>query len=168
MLSALFQDVVHWMEQSPLGVAGRDTFWLFPLGEIVHFFGLCLLMGAILIMDLRLLGFAKRVSLHAIQQLIPAAALGLLLNLASGIIFLCAHPENYWPSPAFRLKLFAIFLGGLNALWFKWMEVPRLAGLADDADVDTRAKFVAALSITIWIVVIALGRFLPFVSKSSS
>jgi hypothetical protein len=168
MSSSVFTSIVHWMEQSALGVAGRDTFWLFPLGEIVHFFGLCLLMGAILVLDLRLLGFAKRVSLHAVQQLIPLAALGLLLNLASGIVFLCAHPENYWPSPAFRLKLLAIFVGGLNALWFKWMEAPRLVGLADNADVNARAKFVAAMSIVIWIAVITLGRFLPFVSKSSS
>jgi hypothetical protein len=167
-MSSIFTGIVHWMEQSPLGVAGRETFWLFPLGEIVHFFGLCLLMGAILVFDLRLLGFAKRVSLHTVEQLIPLAALGFVLNLASGIVFLCAHPENYWPSWAFRLKLFAIFLGGLNAVWFKWMEAPRLVALSDDADVNARAKFVAALSITIWIAVIVLGRFLPFVSKSSS
>jgi len=163
-----FQSIVHWMEQSWLGQAGRDTFWLFPLGEIVHFFGLCLLMGAILVVDLRLLGFTKRMSLQATLQLLPAAVVGLLLNLASGIIFLCAHPENYWPSWAFQLKLFSILIGALNALWFKWMEAPRLARLPADADVDVRAKIVAAMSITIWIVVITLGRFLPFVSKSSS
>jgi hypothetical protein len=48
------------------------------------------------------------------------------------------------------------------------MEAPRLVALSDDSDVNARAKFVAALSITIWIAVIVLGRFLPFVSKSSS
>src|SRR5689334_8165980 len=125
-MTVFFQNIVHWMEQSWLGVAGRDTFWLFPLGEIIHFFVLCLLMGALLIVDLRLLGFTRRLSLHAVLQLLPAAMLGLALNAASGIIFLCAHPENYWPSPAFRLKLLAIALGGLNALWFKWLEAPRL------------------------------------------
>ena len=164
----VFQNIVHWMEQSWLGVAGRDTFWLFPAAEIVHFFGLCLLMGAILIVDLRMLGFARRMSLQATLQFIPAAGLGLALNLASGIVFLCAHPENYWPSDAFRLKLLAIVVGGFNALWFKWMETPRLEKLPADADVGLRTKFVALLSITIWIAVIVLGRFLPFVSKSSS
>jgi hypothetical protein len=156
------------MEQSWLGVAGRDTFWVFPLAEIFHFFGLCLLMGAMLIIDLRLLGFARRVPLSATLTLVPAAGVGFAINLLSGIVFLCAHPENYWPSFAFRMKLLAIFIGGLNALWFKLAEGPRIAHLADDADVDARAKFVAALSITIWITVIVLGRFLPFVSKSSS
>jgi hypothetical protein len=166
--SAWFTSIVHWMESSWLGVAGRDVFWVFPMGEILHFFGLCLLMGAILVVDLRLLGFARRVPLTAAVSLIPAAIWGLAINLASGIIFLCAHPENYWPSFAFRMKMLAILIGGANALWFKWAEAPRLAGLADEADVDARAKFVAALSLTIWIVVIVLGRFLPFVSKSSS
>jgi hypothetical protein len=153
-----FVDIVHWMEQSWLGVAGRDTFWVFPLAEIFHFFGLCLLMGAMLIIDLRLLGFARRVPLTATLTLVPAAGIGFAINLLSGIVFLCAHPENYWPSFAFQMKLLAIFIGGLNALWFKLAEGPRIA----------RAKFVAALSITIWITVIVLGRFLPFVSKSSS
>jgi hypothetical protein len=163
-----FVDVVHWMEQSWLGVAGRDTFWVFPLAEIFHFFGLCLLMGAILVIDLRLLGFARRVPLNATLSLVPAAGIGLAINLLSGIVFLCAHPENYWPSFAFRMKLLAIFLGGLNALWFKIAEGPRIKVMAAGADVDMRAKFVAAFSLTIWVTAIVLGRFLPFVSKSSS
>jgi len=168
MLEDAFASVVHWMEQSWLGVAGRDVFWVFPAAETLHFFGLCLLMGAILVVDLRLLGFARRLPLQATLALIPVALWGLAINLLSGIVFLCAHPENYWPSFAFRLKLLAIVLGGLNALWFKWFEAPRIATLAEDANVDARAKLVAALSITVWIAVIVLGRFLPFVSKSSS
>lgn len=167
-MDSTLQSIVQWMEQSAIGVAGRDTFWFFPAAEIVHFFGLCLFMGAMLVIDLRLLGFAKRLSLHAAMQFLPAAALGLFLNVISGIVFLCAHPANYWPSVAFRLKLLAIAIGGLNALWFKWMEAPRLANLPDDADVDARTKLVGFLSLFIWIAVIVLGRFLPFVSVSTS
>jgi hypothetical protein len=167
-MSAYLQTIAEWMEHSWLGVAGRDIFWLFPAAEIVHFFGLCLFMGAMLIVDLRLLGFARRVSLQAALQFIPVAAFGLLLNLASGVVFLCAQPDNYWPSAAFRLKLLAILLGGANALWFKWMEAPRLAQLPGDADVDARTKIVGGLSLLIWLAVIVIGRFLPFVSVSTS
>jgi uncharacterized membrane-anchored protein len=86
----------------------------------------------------------------------------------SGIVFLCAYPENYWPSTAFRLKLLAIVLGGANALWFKWIEAPHIDVLAEDADASRRTKLVALLSLAIWIVVIVLGRFLPYVSKTTS
>jgi len=163
-----FAQVVQWSEQSWLGTAGREVFWLFPAAEIAHFFGLCLLMGAMLVVDLRLLGFARRIPLEATFSLIPAALVGFALNLASGIVFLCAYPENYWPSIAFRCKLAAIALGGANAVWFKLVEAPRIAAYPADADVDVRAKIVAGLSLGIWATVIVLGRFLPYVSQSSS
>ena len=165
----MFESLVRWSTDTWLGRVGRDVFWVFPAGEIVHFFGLCLLIGAMLVVDLRLLGFARRrLSIEAALSLLPAAIIGLVLNIASGILFLCAHPENYWPSTAFRLKLLAVALGGANALYFKYAEAPRLAGVADDFDADRRTKTVAVLSLLIWTIVIVLGRFLPFVSKSTS
>ena len=163
-----FADVVRWMEQSWLGVAGRDVFWVFPLAEIFHFFGLCLLIGSMLFIDLRLLGFARRVPLQSVLAFIPAAAIGLVINTLTGIVFLCTYPENYWPSTAFRIKLIAIGIGVANALWFKWMEAPRVALLPQDADPDRRTKLAAVLSLFVWAVVIILGRFLPYVSKSTS
>lgn len=165
MLDAL----VKWSADSELGRAGRDVFWVFPAAETLHFFGLCLLMGAMLMIDLRVLGLGRRyVSIEATFALLPVAIAGFVLNVASGILFLCAHPDNYWPSTAFRLKLFAIVLGGANALWFKYAEAPRLAGVADDFDADARTKAIAVASLSIWTAVIILGRFLPFVSKSTS
>jgi hypothetical protein len=158
----------RWMGQSWLGDAARDLFWLFPAAEIVHFFGLCLLMGAMLLIDLRLLGLARGLSVKKVQSFISLAIVGLALNFLSGIVFLCAYPENYWPSTAFRFKLLAICIGGANALWFKWSEAPRIERLAEDADTDTRTKVVAALSLGVWVTVIILGRLLPYVSKSTS
>jgi len=160
--------IAQRMGQSWLGQTARDVFWVFPTAEMLHFLGLCLLMGAMLLVDLRLLGFARSVSIKQTMTFIPVAAFGLALNLFSGIVFLCAYPENYWPSTAFRFKLFAIILGGSNALWFKWAEAPRIELLPESADTDRRTKVVAALSLFIWVVVIVLGRFLPYVSKSSS
>jgi len=158
----------RWMGQSWLGEAARDLFWLFPAAETVHFFGLCLLMGAMLLIDLRMLGFARQLSIKKVQSFITLAVVGFTLNFLSGIVFLCAYPENYWPSTAFRFKLLAICLGGANALWFKCAEAPRIELMADDADTDTRTKFVAALSLLVWVTVIILGRLLPYVSKSTS
>lgn len=160
--------MAKWMEQSWLGVAARDFFWLFPAAEIVHFFGLCLLMGSLLLIDLRVLGFARAVSIKKVIAFTPVAIIGLALNTVSGIVFLCAYPENYWPSTAFRLKLLAIAIGALNALWFKWAEAPRIELLADDGDADARAKVIAFVSLAVWVVVIVLGRLLPYVSTSTS
>ena len=163
-----FADFVHWTRDSWLGVAGRDLFWVFPLAEILHFFGLCLLIGSMLIVDLRLLGFAKRAPLQSVLGFVPWAMIGLVINTATGIVFLCTSPENYWPSTAFRFKLAAIGLGAINALWFKFMEERRVLALPADAVPDARTKCFAMLSLIVWTVVIILGRFLPYVSKSTS
>ena len=161
--------IIDWSEASWLGRVGREVFWVFPAAEVVHFLGLCLLMGAMLVIDLRLLGLARRqLSIDAALSLLPVAIAGLALNLVSGIVFLCAQPDNYWPSTAFRWKLVAIVLAGANALWFKFAEAPRLVNISDDIDTDARVKLVAAISLFIWTAVIILGRFLPFVSRSTS
>jgi hypothetical protein len=160
--------VARWMSQTWLGEAGRDVFWLFPAAEIVHFFGLCLMLGALLLIDLRVLGYARRVSLKQVLAWVPVAGLGLALNILSGIVFLCASPENYFPSTAFRLKMIAVFAGVFNALWFKWMEEPRILAATETTEAGARAKVVAFMSLSIWIVVIAIGRLLPYVSKSTS
>ena len=160
--------ILRWLEQSPLGVMARDSIWLFPLGEILHFFGLCLLVGAMLVIDLRLLGFARRIPIAATLQLVPVAAIGFALNILSGILFLSAYPQNYYPSTAFRIKMAVILLGGLNALFFSRVEYPRISQLPPDAVMDMRTKTIAALSLAVWFAAIVLGRLLPFVSKSSS
>jgi len=163
-----FKSIVIWMRDSWLGEAGREIYWVFPAAEVVHFFGLCLLMGALLIIDLRLLGFARKVPLQASLKLVPLVVVGLVLNILSGIVFLCTYPENYWPSTAFWLKLGAIALGVANALWFKWWEAPRLLQLSSEVNVEQRTKLVALFSLGIWFTVIIIGRFLPFVSVSTS
>src|SRR5690349_18815042 len=98
-----FSDFVKWTADSWLGNAGRDVFWVFPTAEIFHFFGLCLLMGSMIFVDLRLLGFAKeRISITNVLAFVPAAMIGIVINVLTGIVFLCTYPENYWPAWAFQ------------------------------------------------------------------
>ena len=56
-----------------------------------------------------------------------------------------------------------VLIAGLNAMWFYFGEHKELSQLADGEDADFRAKVIGALSLLIWVVVIILGRFMPFV-----
>jgi len=159
--------LLSWLEQTPMGELARDSIWLFPLCEILHFLGLCLLIGAMLVIDLRLLGLLRRIPLSAALHLIKLAGIGFFLNLVTGIVFISAYPQNYYPSTAFRIKMLVILLGGLNALWFKFIEYPRISHHSPETTFDFRVKLVAALSLTVWFAAIVLGRFLPFVSVST-
>ncbi|SRR6266481_1021566 len=161
-------EVLHWIKELPLGLAVRQSRWLFAAGETFHFIGLCLLVGAMLVIDLRLLGFIRRIPIRAALAFLPFAIIGFLINLATGIEFFVSDPLMYWPNPAFKLKMFLILLAGLNALIFTVMEHRRVLVLADDENTGTFTKVTAGLSLSLWLAVILLGRLLPAFEGSTS
>ena len=62
------------------------------LCETLHFVGLCLLLGVVLTVDLRMLGVGKSLSFAALYQLLPLGMLGFTINLVTGMIFLSPRP----------------------------------------------------------------------------
>jgi len=161
-------EILHWIKEMPLGEAVRQSRWLFAAGETFHFIGLCLMVGGLLIVDLRLLGLISRIPMRAALAFLPFVIVGFLINLATGIEFFMADPFMYWPSPAFKLKMFLILLAGLNALVFTVMEHRRVLVLGDDEATNTFTKVTAGLSLTLWLVVLLLGRLLPAFEGSTS
>ena len=94
------------------------THWAWPIAESLHFIGLCLLFGTVLIVNLRVLGVGKSmVSFTALRQLFPLGMLGLALNLVTGMMFFVATPEQY-TGDLFLLKMALVWAGALNLLYF--------------------------------------------------
>ena len=161
-------DILHWIRDTWLGATVRESRWIFASGEILHFVGLSLLVGGILIVDLRLLGFIRRVPIRAALAFLPFVIAGFLINLLTGIVFFSADPMMYWPSPAFKLKMCLILLAGLNALVFIVMAQRKTLSLRDDESTGTLAKVTAGLSLSLWLCVLLLGRLLPAFEGSTS
>src|SRR5438874_7006922 len=95
-------EILHWIRDTTLGETVRASRWIFATGETFHFVGLSLLVGGILIVDLRLLGFIRKIPVRAALAFLPFAILGFLINLVTGIVFFSADPLMYWPNPAFK------------------------------------------------------------------
>ena len=150
------------IETSALGQVMRDSVWLFPMAEILHFMGLSLLIGSLLVVDFRLLGFARSFPVSAVYRFLPLALAGFGINLVTGTMFFFSDPFRYYPNIAFRLKMLFILLAGLNALYFA-LTVHRHAGPAGAEDRDAAIRTVSALSFLFWVGVIILGRFIPYV-----
>jgi hypothetical protein len=161
-------EVLHWIKEMPIGAAVRESRWLFAMGETLHFIGLCLMVGGLMIVDLRLLGYIKRIPMRAALAFLPFVIAGFLINLATGIEFFMTDPFMYWPNPAFKLKMFFVLLAGVNALLFTVMDHRRVLTLKDDEDTGTFTKVTAGLSLTLWFCVILLGRLLPTFEGSTS
>src|SRR5215468_1280395 len=140
-------EVLHWIKELPLGAAVRESRWLFAMGETLHFIGLCLMAGGLLIVDLRLLGFMRGVPMGTALAFLPFVIVGFLINLATGIEFFVTDPFMYWPNPAFRLKLTLIVLAGLNALVFTVLNRSQRLVPADGKNTSAYVRLTAGLSL---------------------
>jgi hypothetical protein len=155
------------LEASGLGQAMRQWLWLYPSVEIVHIVGIGLLFGSIAVLDLRLLGFARKISARALSRhVLPWTAGSFLLIVPSGLLMFTAHATEFIESEVFVIKMGLIMAGGVNAAIFH-TTVFRSADVWDAEEMrhlppppSVRAS--AAISLLIWISVIACGRLLAY------
>ena len=139
----------------------RFSPWIFPALETSHFIGLCLLVGAMILVDLRLLGVLHKGSVKSVLRFTHLAIAGFAINLLSGIGFFISNPENYAQNPLFWAKMSLVLLAGLNVLWFELAERQPLLAMPDSAVLPARTRVVAGLSLALWCGIIVLGRLLP-------
>jgi uncharacterized membrane protein len=121
-----------------------------------------MLMGALLVMDLRLIGFQRVIPLSAVHALTPLAVGGFLINLVTGLGFLFGDPHLYVRNYAFWIKMGLIVLAVLNYLLFTYRVEPQLATLGPESDTPTTAKAVGVASLVFWFGVLGYGRLLPY------
>lgn len=137
--------------------------WVWPLLEIIHFIGLSLLLGSLLIVDLRLVGLFRRIDIAATHRLLPWAFLGFGLNLITGTLFVLGDPARYFVNTGFRVKMILVLVAGLNALWFYWKINPAMRNWDPHTDTPALAKTIALLSLGTWTGVLLLGRLIPYI-----
>jgi Family of unknown function (DUF6644) len=125
----------------------------------VHLLGLCMLGGAVLILDLRMLGLGLRRQPIAdlARDLRPWLLASVALMLATGISLFLSESVKCYYSQAFWVKITTIPIAIAFALTVR-QRVARRSG--PEATVTT--KLVAMTSITLWFVVAAAGRWIGF------
>lgn len=158
---------LQWVYDTPLGEVTRELPWLFTAGLVIHFVGMCLLFGSMLIVDLRLLGYVSEIPLRSALAFLPWAVFGFVLNLCTGIMFFTLDPFQYAANPALKIKLVLLFIAGCNALWFILLERGKLHRLREDVKPDLAVRICAGLSLALWIAVILFGRLIVAFQGSS-
>jgi uncharacterized membrane protein len=138
--------------------------WVWPSCETLHFVGLSILFTVVLIMDLRILGVAKRMSFQALYQLLPLGMLGFALNLITGMCFFIAAPEQYTQNPMFYWKIIFVILGAMNVLYFMLLDEPWKIRAEDEAPM--MARVMAGSAIFVWVAVLFCGHMLPFLGNA--
>ena len=150
-----------WLEQSSLGALIRDSLWLFPAIEAVHLLGLALLGGAVLVVDLGLLGLLWRGEPQAPtpRDAEPWLVAGLLTMLPTGVLLFTSEAIKCYYSSAFWVKMASLAL----ALLFTFT-VRRKVTMASrqQGPLPLRARLVGAVSIALWSGVGIAGRWIGF------
>lgn len=142
----------------------NTTNWAWPTAESLHFIGLVMLMGVVLIVNLRMLGVAKNISFAAVHRLLPWGVLGFVINVLTGIVFFVTVPDQYTQNIALEYKMALTMIAGANVLYFTVFDEAWAIGSGGDA--PARGKFMAGLTILLWIGIIWLGRMMPFIGGS--
>jgi len=159
----LARALIAWFGDLPMSdfmIASRRA-W--PIAESFHFVGLCLLVGIVGLFDLRLMGFVKSISPAALHRLIPFAILGFLINVASGITFLSATPDQYLGgNAAFELKMAFMAAAGLNVGIFYTTQFRTVRTLGPGDDAPLAARIIGGASLVLWISIMTCGRLITF------
>lgn len=146
------------LADTPPAVWMRFSRWGYAAVNAAHVLGVALLVGAILPLDLRLLGLWRR---HAVEPLAgvltPVAATGLVLASLSGSLLFLTDPVDYTRLRLFLVKIGLIVAGTLHALWWQFGSA---AGLSAD---PARLRLVGGFSLCVWLGALCCGRMLAFV-----
>ena len=150
----------QWCEASALGIAIRDSRWLFPVIEAVHLLGLALMGGLVLLVDMRLMGLSmprKPVAALA-REIQPWLISTLAVMLTTGLLLYTSEPTKLYYNAAFWMKM-----GFLSSAIVYTFTVRRAVLAADERRVGpVWGKLVALVSIALWAGVGIGGRAIGF------
>ena len=147
-----------WIGDTPLGFWVGTSSVIWPLLECIHFASLCVLVGSVLVIDLRLIGFYRDSCAAMVQTLIRLSLIAFAVNFLTGVLFFSGNTPKFVDNSALELKLVLIALAGLNALYFKL----RLSHIVDSDEVTWDSIGVGYFSLILWTGVIICGRMITF------
>lgn len=162
--------MTHWivttLKATALSHFVIQATWVWPLCETLHFVGLTMLIGVVGLLDLRLMGHFRHLSLRAVHNLIPWGIAGFTINLVTGALFFIGAPDQYLGNIAFYIKLLFLLVAGLNVLYFETTQARTIESIGPGVDTPRALKLIGAVSVFAWFMVLYWGRMLPFIGTA--
>jgi len=128
----------------------------YPALEVLHIVGIALLVGNLVLLELRVWGLGGDLPVQPLARLaLGLAVLGFALAGASGLLMFAAQAAELLANRAFVLKMGLLMLAGTNAAWFH--------GRGSLVRMDRTARLLTLVSMVIWLAVIVCGRSIAYV-----
>lgn len=157
--------LLAWLEGSALGHAMRTSgVWTYGIVNLVHILGVASLFGAVLVLDLRLLGLWRSVPVGLLARpTVPVAATGFFVAATSGVCLIATNGSEYIGNPFLLIKFPAIFAGLLNVAMLSRLP----AWKARDSPGRTpseaqQLRVFAAISLISWLTALTAGRLIGY------
>ena len=138
--------------------------YVWPACETLHFLGMSLMFGVLMVTNLRLLGWLRGMSFESVHRLLPFGLMGFAVNFATGMFFFVAASEQYTQNVSFHWKVLMLLLAGVNYLVLTVYDETWALPASDDAPLLGKVLGASALVLTIG--VMYFGRMLPFIGDA--
>ena len=157
------KDLCQWLQDLSFPTDIRESDWLFPTIETVHVLALVLVVGSILMVDLRLLGIVNRersVPSVAAERL-PVTWSAFLVAAVAGSFLFSSKAVTYYDDFPFRLKMVCLVLAGINMAWFHALTY-RWVAEWDRGPPPRAARIAGGISLILWVTIVGAGRWVGF------
>jgi hypothetical protein len=152
----------HCLAKTHLGVFMRESTYAFAVVEIGHLLSLAIFGGAVLMVDLRFLGFGfkSQTISEVAQELLPLTVGGVIAMSITGFLLFMGGTIRYYHNPAFRLKM-ALFIVALFFHFILQFTVARRNAFRSSS--SSWLKLSAVVSLILWFAIGLAGRAIGYV-----
>ena len=152
--------MLEWLDATPLSIWLKESpsVWSNPMVLTLHTMGLAVLVGSCGVLDLRLLGVSRPVPLAAFRWVFRAVAIGLSVNLVTGVLLFIKNPVTWAASVPFLIKMLLVVASVATV-------VPIRRFVLSDAakgEVTGSTRGLAVVSIVAWCAAVTAGRLLAY------
>jgi hypothetical protein len=155
--------LLNTLEHGGIAQAMRDSMWLYPAVETVHIVGFIILVGSVIMFDLRVLGLSRRVPVSMLaRHLLPWGASALILIVPAGLLMFSSDAGNLVGNRAFVLKMLLLMLAGTNAAAFHMGVFRTVSKWDQDTAAPLAARLHAGVSLLLWLGIVTCGRMIAY------
>jgi hypothetical protein len=154
----------EWLSQTPLSLAIQSREWVIPSLQSVHIVAIGVVLASVLMIDLRILGWAGRDQSLAqtTARFLPWLSWALFVLFVTGAAMIVGEPARQLLAISFWMKMGLVVIGSLVALMFK-RSLERHGDRWETVHLNQRhVRVLAAVTFLIWVAVVVLGRLIAY------
>ncbi len=158
------ESLVTWLQDSSVSQTLLSWSWLVPTAQTIHIFGICLVVGSLLMINLRVLGWGgPNMALSGtVRRFAPWLWFALIALVITGVLLILSEPRRELMSLSFWLKMGLLAIGILIAIVFQVSLHRNETWWQESAATRRRTKILGITTLVVWLLIVILGRLIAF------